>query len=108
MLHERICQTYIRSLLFLAVLENFPQHINRSIGLDSNTSEKPLIVDVSDKGLGVGLFLCLLLGSLGCAGEGGFIVETVEIAASLLEFLNPFLGLSSQCKLLYYAIFSHS
>jgi hypothetical protein len=108
MLHERICQTYIRSLLFLTVLENFPQHINRSIGLDSNTSDKSLIVDVSDKGLGVGLFLCLLLGSLGCAGEGGLVVEAVEVAASLLEFLNPFLGLSSQCKLLYYAIFSHS
>lgn len=67
-----------------------------------------MIVDISDKGLGVGLFLCLLFGSLGCAGEGGLVVEAVEVAASLLEFLDPFLRLSYQCKLRYSTIFSHS
>ena len=46
------------------------------------------------------LWTCLQLtgrfGALGCsAGDSGFVVETVEIAASFLEFFDPFLWLDN-------------
>ena len=58
-------------------------------------------MDISDKGLGVGLFVGLVLGVLGSAGEGGLVVEAVKVAASLLELLDPFLRLYPQRKLLF-------
>lgn len=30
----------------------------------------------------------------GCGGDGGFIMEAIEVASSLLKVLYPFLGLS--------------
>jgi hypothetical protein len=56
-------------------------------------------VDISNECLGVGLFVGMLLGTLGSAGEGGLVVEAVKVAASLLEFLDPFLGLYLRRKL---------
>jgi hypothetical protein len=50
-------------------------------------------VDVADQLLGSRLEVGGLLGALCGAGEGGFVVETVEIAACFLEFLDPFLRL---------------
>lgn len=58
-------------------------------------------MDISDKGLGVGLFVGLVLGVLGSAGEGCFVVEAVKVAASLLELLDPFLRLYPPRKLLF-------
>lgn len=57
-------------------------------------------MDISNKCLGVGLFVGLVLGILGSAGEGSLIVEAVKVAASLLELLDPFLGLYHRRKLL--------
>jgi hypothetical protein len=50
---------------------------------------------VLDQLLGARLAIGRLFGALGRAREGGFVVEAVEIAASFLEFLNPFLRLDS-------------
>lgn len=50
-------------------------------------------MDISDQRLGVGLVVGLVLGALGVAGEGGLVVEAVEVAAGLFELLDPFLGL---------------
>jgi hypothetical protein len=51
-------------------------------------------MDVPDERLGVRLCLGRLLGALGIAGERSFVVEAVQIAASFLELLDPFLGLA--------------
>jgi hypothetical protein len=53
-----------------------------------------LVVDVLDEFLGAGL----LVGSSGRffgSGrvDGGFVVEAVEVATSVFELLDPFLGL---------------
>jgi hypothetical protein len=106
MFHGYISETYIRSLLLVAILQNLPQHIDRSVRLNSNTSQQSLVVNVSDKSLGVSLLVSLLLGALGGTGEGGLVVEAVEVAASFLELLDPFLGLSSRCK--PDVVYSHS
>ena len=37
--------------------------------------------------------ICRVLG--GCGGDGGFIVEAVEITSGFLEILDPFLGLDA-------------
>lgn len=63
-------------------------------------------MNISDKSLGVSLLVGLLLWALGGTGEGGLIVEAVEVAASFLELLDPFLGLASRCKL--DVVYSHS
>ena len=41
-------------------------------------------------GSGLGL-ICRSFG--GCGGDGGFVVEAVEIASGFLKVLYPFLGL---------------
>lgn len=56
-------------------------------------------MNISNKCLGVGLFIGLFLGVLGSAGEGSLVVEAVEVAAGLLELLDPFLGLYPHSKL---------
>ena len=63
-------------------------------------------MNISDESLGVGLLVGLLLWALSGTGEGGLIVEAVEVAASFLELLDPFLGLVSRCKL--HVVYSHS
>lgn len=50
-------------------------------------------MNVADQLLGSRLQVGGLLGTLCGAGEGGFVVKTVEIAACSLEFLDPFLRL---------------
>ena len=57
-------------------------------------------MNISDKSLGVSLLVGLLLWALGGTGEGGLIVEAVEVAASFLELLDPFLRLYFPRKLL--------
>lgn len=88
--------TYVGSLVLVGILQNLPEYINGSLGLNGNAGEQPLVVDVLDQGLGVGLLVGLVFGVLGVAREGGLVVEAVEIAAGLLELLDPFLGLYIQ------------
>jgi hypothetical protein len=60
-----------------------------------------LVVDVLDEILGAGL---LVRGSGGFFGvgrvDGGFVVETVKVTASILELLDPFLGLLALVSIL--------
>lgn len=52
-------------------------------------------MDIADKFFGIGLFGGGGFGGLGgCRGDSGFVVETIQVAAGLLEFLDPFLGLN--------------
>lgn len=59
-------------------------------------------MDVLDEILGAGL---LVRGSGGFFGVGGvnssFVVEAVEVAASVLELLDPFLGLLALVSILF-------
>ncbi len=50
-------------------------------------------MDIPDELPRVSLELRLGFRTLGGAGVGGFVVEAVEVAAGILEFLDPFFGL---------------
>ena len=94
----RCIQTYVWPLLLLGVLQNLPKHVDRGVGLDGNTGQQALVVDIPDQSLWICLLVRLLLGALRGAGEGGLVVEAIQVAACLFEFLNPFLGLHARCK----------
>lgn len=52
-------------------------------------------MDIADKLFRIGLFGGGGFGGLGgCGGDSGFVVETIEVATCLLEFLDPFFGLN--------------
>lgn len=85
--------TYIRPLLIILILQNLPQHVDRRVGLDGDAGQQPAVVDVPDQLLGARLAVRRLLGALGGAGEGGLVVEAVQVAAGGLELLYPLLGL---------------
>lgn len=57
-------------------------------------------MNISNQLLGAGLLVARLFGALGGAGEGSLVVEAIEVAAGLLELLNPFLGLETRYQLL--------
>jgi hypothetical protein len=61
-----------------------------------------LVVDVLDEFLGAGL---LVRGSGGFFGGGGvdssFVVEAVKVTTSVLELLDPFLGLLALVSILF-------
>jgi len=51
-------------------------------------------MDESYELLGTGLLVGGFEWRVGCGrGDGGFIVEAIEVAADFLEFFDPFLGL---------------
>lgn len=50
-------------------------------------------MDISDQLLGVGLLIGRLFGRLCSRGKGGLVVEAVQVAAGVLELLDPFLRL---------------
>jgi len=61
-----------------------------------------LVVDVLDEFLGAGLLVGGSGGFFGSGGVyGGFIVEAVEITTSVLELLDPFLGLLAMVNMLF-------
>lgn len=52
-------------------------------------------MDVTNELFRIGLFCGVDFGGLGgCGRDSGFVVETIEVATGLLEFLDPFLGLN--------------
>lgn len=87
--------TYIWSLDFLRILKDVPEHIHLGVGLNGDPCAHPFLVNEADELLRAGetsrSFVSGILG--GDRGNRGLIVETVEIAAGLLEFSNPFLWL---------------
>lgn len=86
-------KTYIRPLLLVRALEQLGQHLDARHGLQRDAGQQAAVVDVPDEVLGVGLGVRLALGRLGRAREGRLVVEAVEVAAGLLEFLDPFFRL---------------
>jgi hypothetical protein len=88
-------RTHVWSLSGVFTLKNIPEHIDRCIRLNSNTSLHTLLVNITDQLLGAGTIGSLFIGRVG-RGDGGdsrFIVETVKIATGILELANPFMGL---------------
>jgi hypothetical protein len=88
--------THVRSLRGVFTLKDIPQHINRGIGLDRNTSLHTLFVNVANQLLGACAGGGFFIGGIG-RGNGGdrsFVVETVQVATGVLELTNPFVWLS--------------
>jgi hypothetical protein len=87
--------THVWSLVHIGAIEDIPENINGSIGLDGDTGLHALLVDVLDqfarRSAGGGGFVGGI--GRGDGGDGGFVVEAVEIAASLLELVDPFVRL---------------
>lgn len=86
-------KTHIRPLLRILALDELGQDLDAGHGLEGDAGEQALVVDVADQVLGVGGGVGRALGALGGAREGGLVVEAVQVAAGLLELLDPFLGL---------------
>jgi hypothetical protein len=87
--------THVWSLHRVFTLKDIPQHIDRGIGLDCDTSLHTLLVNVANQLLGVCAGGGLFIGRVG-RGDGGdcsLVMEAVQIAAGILEFANPFVGL---------------
>lgn len=89
--------SHVWHFFFVWVVQDIPQHIDRCLGLNSDTGKHLLFMHIADHllwaGLGIGV-IGRVLG--GCGGDGGFIVEAVQIASRLLEVFDPLLGLLEQ------------
>ena len=86
--------TYIGDLFFRLVLQDFPQDVDGSPGLDGDAGEHAVVMNVAHELLRTCLRVGVVFRLLRCGRfERGLVVEAVEVAAGLLEFLDPFLGL---------------
>lgn len=94
--HNNSARAYIGALLGIRALENLPQHIDGCVRLDSNARQQSIVVDISNQLLRARLLIGRLFGGLRGGGERSFVVEAVQVAAGLLELLDPFLRLSLQ------------
>jgi hypothetical protein len=77
----------------MRAIQHVPQYINLGSGLDSDAGKHAAVMDITDQLARASLQLRLSLGSLGSRRHSCLIVEAVQITASLLEFLDPFLRL---------------
>ena len=88
------CGTYVGHFVCCLAVQDIVQDVDGSARLECDTSSEALVVDVLDEFLGTGL---LVRGSGRFFGSGGidgsFVVEAIEVTASILELLDPFLGL---------------
>jgi len=88
-----IC-AYIGDLILSLTIQDVVQNIDGSTGLESDTGSEALVVDVLDELLGAGLLVGLGRGFFGGGRvDGGFVVETVQVATCVLELLDPLLWL---------------
>jgi hypothetical protein len=87
-------ESYIRHRILVRVVQDVVQNVHGCLRLDRNTGTDTETVDVLDELFRVGLLVAGGLGRFGSGGiDGGFVVEAVQVAASLLEILDPFLRL---------------
>lgn len=86
-------RAYIGSFLGIRGLENVPKHIDGCVRLNGNACKQSLVVNISDKLLGIGLLIGCLFGRLCGRGKGSLVVEAVQVAAGVLELFDPFLRL---------------
>jgi hypothetical protein len=83
-------------------VEDVVEDVDGGAGLEGNAGSEALVVDVLDEFLGAGLLVGGSGGFFGSGGvDGGFIVEAVEITTSVLELLDPFLGLLAMVNMLF-------
>lgn len=95
-------KTYVGDFVLGFAVENIVEDIDGGAGFEGNTGSEALVVDVLDEFLGTSLFVGGSGGFVGSGGvDGGFIVEAVEITTSLLELLDPFLGLLAMVNMLF-------
>lgn len=88
-----IC-AYIGDLILSLTIQDVVQNIDGSTGLESDTGSEALVVDILDELLGAGLLVGLGRGFFGGGRvDGGFVVETVQVATCVLELLDPLLWL---------------
>lgn len=93
---------YIRNLILCFAVEDVVENVDRGTGLEGNAGSQALVVNVLDEFLGAGLLVGGSGGFVGGGGvDGGFVVEAVEIASGLLEFLDPFLWLLTMVNMLF-------
>lgn len=87
--------THIGALLLIGALQNIPEHIDRRVRLDRDTGLHALLVDILDQCTRTGGLRGALIGRFGRGdgGDGGLVVEAVQVTAGLLEFLDPFMRL---------------
>lgn len=88
--------TNVRPFLLVSAIQKLVQHLGSGSGLDGDAGQQTLVVDIADEVAGVRLRVGGVgggLGGLGGAREGRLVVETVQVAAGLLELLDPLLGL---------------
>lgn len=86
-------RTYIRLFLGIRGLENVPKHVDGCVRLNGNACKQSVFVDISDQLLGIGLLIGRYFGRLCGRGKGSLVVEAVQVAAGVLELLDPFLRL---------------
>jgi hypothetical protein len=98
-LRRRARSTHIGTLVLVRAVENVPENVDRGIRLDGNAGLHALLVDIFDQCARAGPLGGGLIGGIGRGdgGDGGLVVEAVQIAAGLLELLDPFVRLSRRC-----------
>ena len=85
---------YIRHLFLNGTIQHLVQHLDVRIGLDGDPGPHALRVDEADQFFRAG-FLRRGGGWVGgCGGgDGGFVVEGIQVAACVFEGGDPFFGL---------------
>ena len=77
----------------MGAIQHVPKDVRLGRRFYGNAGKHAAAVDVSDQLARVRLELGGGLGALGGGGEGGLVVETIQVAAGLFELLDPFLRL---------------
>ena len=85
--------TYVWGFLFYARIQQVVQHVDVRFGFDGYPGPQALRVDIPYQLPRTCLVAALRLGRFCGGGEGGFVVETVEIRACGCEFFHPLLWL---------------
>lgn len=102
-------ETYIRHRILVGVVQDVVQDVHGRLGLDSNSGADTEAVDVLDELFRAGLLVAGGFGRLGVGGiDGSLVVEAVQVAAGLLELLDPFFGYWSPSVDVYLLVFPSS
>jgi hypothetical protein len=96
------CGTYVGDFFCGLAVQDIVENVDGSAGLESNAGSEALVMDVFDEFLGAGLLVGSSGGFFGGGRvDSGFVVEAVEITTSVLELLDPFLGLLALVSILF-------
>jgi len=77
----------------MRAIQDIPEHVNLSSGLDGDACQHSLVVDIPNQFSRARLQLCGSLGALGSCGACSLVVKAIQVTACLLELLDPLLGL---------------